>query len=233
MWVAAGLELPHSSARVAAEFRGADTVPGHCGAMLHPTGRQRLLAGSPLDWSCWDGLCGAGCSRPQASESLEAPEKGESQWEVIWVGKGSCELCLWEAGAGRAAGGAYLERRGPQAHPHSAIDCRAFPINYSLIMENRQHWLHGSGSSSHVAVAGRGTGQPCLHLPARAGGSHLGDSDSRCSPCPGQAAVPNLSDGTGAGWRWEPREVCGCMGNCPVPAREGRSLMPKGQLAGC
>lgn len=59
----------------------------------------------------------AGCSRLRASESLEALERGEWQWEAVREGKGSCELCLWEAGAGRAAGGACLERRGPQAHP--------------------------------------------------------------------------------------------------------------------
>lgn len=39
-----------------------------------------------------------------------------------------------------------------QAQP-SAIDCSAFPINYSLIMESRRCWLHGSSSSSHVSAA--------------------------------------------------------------------------------
>lgn len=57
----------------------------------------------------------------------------------------------------------------PQARPRSAIDCSAFPINYSLIMENRRHWLHGSGSSSHVAVPVRGQARrACTHLPAPA-----------------------------------------------------------------
>lgn len=49
-----------------------------------------------------------------------------------------------------------------QAQP-SAIDCSAFPINYSLIMESGRCWLHGSSSSSHVAAAWLGgDDQPVL-----------------------------------------------------------------------
>lgn len=116
----------------------------------------------------------------------------------------------------------------PQAHPRSAIDCSAFPINYSLIMENRQHWLHGSGSSSHVA--GRGTGQPCLYLPAHGSGSHLGDSDSLCFLLWTRQQRQDLSDGMSTGWRWEPRGVRGGSGNCPRGCMRGQLPTAEGTI---
>lgn len=117
MWVGATLGLLLGWLQ---RFRkhGAGTVPGHCGVMLYPTGRQRLFSGvlsglELLGWALrWHRGQGA-----QAAAKWEPGSSGERRIaaEAIWEGKGSCELCLWEAGAGRAcllAGGACLERRG-------------------------------------------------------------------------------------------------------------------------
>lgn len=107
----------------------------------------------------------------------------------------------------------------PQAHPRSAIDCSAFPINYSLIMENRQHWLHGSGSSSHVAVGGRGTGQPCLYLPGPWQWLPPGDSDSLCWPCSGSgSSAETRAMGWEQGGGGSPGKCVRVQGTAPVPA---------------
>lgn len=106
----------------------------------------------------------ARCSGLQPNESLEALEKGELQQRRSGKERGVVSSVCGKLEQGELVcrpEGRVWRGADPQAHPRSAIDCSAFPINYSLIMENRQHWLHGSGSSSHVAVAARGTGRPC------------------------------------------------------------------------
>lgn len=56
----------------------------------------------------------AECSGLWPHHSLEALEKGEWEQEVIWEGKESCELCLWEAGrALLVAGGAWMHKPIP------------------------------------------------------------------------------------------------------------------------
>lgn len=138
--------------------------------------------------------------------------RGEANWE----GEASCRLWLWGAGAGRALllrepvfflaaqkrpVGCVWRGADPQAHPSSAIDCGAFPINYLLIMENRQCWFHGSGIWSHVVGAGKGAGQPCPHLPAarpacrqRLAAQGVGEQPPTC-PLLRRAAGPGQAEG--------------------------------------
>lgn len=127
----------------------------------------------------------------------------------------------------------------PQARPRSAIDCSAFPINYSLIMENRRHWLHGSGSSSHVAVLVKGQARrACAHLPAPTSllAAREVASSPRLPPAlqswpAGQA--PARRPSRCVGWRWEPRDARGGAGTAPAPVGEGSLFLPGGQLAAC
>lgn len=196
-----------------------------------------------------------------AHESLESPEKGELQGEVNWEGQASCRLRLWGAGAGKTLllrepvfflaarkrpVGCVWRGADPQAHPSSAIDCGAFPINYSLIMENRQCWFHGSGIWSHVVGAGKGAGQPCPHLPAARpaclpAGSSLQPRGLVSSPPLARCSAELLGRDRQRG-----RDLCGARGRggspgrcvvgrgtTPAPVREGSLFLPRGRLAAC
>lgn len=254
-------------------------APGHRWGDASPRGKAEAVRwGSPPDLSSWAGLCG-GQGDPHtapwavavqpvpaaaARESLEALEKVELQRETNWEGEASRKLRLRGARAGRALlprepvlflaarkrpVGRVWRGADPQAHPRSAIDCSAFPINYSLIMENRLRWLRGSGSSSHVAVAGEGAGQPCPHPSACLPAAARSPGGAACSPplarrsaeLPGRAGARQRGrEGplrcTGLGARCGDGSPGMCVvvrGATPAPVREGSLFLPRGQLAAC
>lgn len=130
-------------------------------------------------------------------------------------------------------GGVFGEARtDPQARPRSAIDCSAFPINYSLIMENRQRlapWLQPFEPHHCSQRRGRPGVPAPLCLPAARGGGKQPPACPRSCPTEGQGpGTETLAMEMGG--RWEPRDPRGAAGSCSHAHTRGQLISAEGTI---
>lgn len=172
---------------------------------------------------CFTPREGWGCSirrRIAAGRERGGSELHALLWRIL--------SCSWRLGSGRRGVWRGTE---PHAQPCSATDCSAFAINYSFIMENRQRWLRGSGSSSRVAVACEGPVSPARAVCAPYSRGAVGSPPlAHCSAWPGRGQAEGRRPGLWAG-DGSPGTCVGAQGPTPAPVQEGSLFLPRGQLA--
>lgn len=231
----------------------------HCWGDASPCGKAEAVCWAPSRPSCCGLCGGhhrqaeprwvpwAAALRPAAAaavrESPQTLEKGESRGNrsgkreelgARAVGSSSRESSSVEGArlspvARQRLAGRVRRGADPQARPRSAIDCSAFPINYSLIMENRLApwlWLLKPRRCSQQR------GRPALPAPGcLLAEAHTPASGEQPPVCPlprrpaGQARAGQRphTETFAMGQRWEPWEGCGDAGSLCVEERAAHS----------